>query len=97
MIYKQIFLENSISDTKWKVQSVKEHINNTSSKWKTLAFKKTWLREWKDMTQTDSKYIQNIDLIKGLVSSKFNNEEKTQLKTGIRLTQIVQRRYAGVI
>ena len=39
------------------------------------------------MTQTDSKYIQNIDLIKGLVSSKFNNEEKTQLKTGIRLTQ----------
>ena len=49
------------------------------------------------MTQTDSKYIHNIDLIKGLVSSKFNNEEKTQLKTGIRLTQIVQRRYAGVI
>ena len=39
---------------------------------KTLAFKKTWLREWKDMTQTDSKYIQNIDLIKGLVSKIYN-------------------------
>ena len=48
------------------------------------------------MAQTDSKYIQNIDLIKGLASSKFNNEETTQLKTGIRLTQIVERRYADV-
>lgn len=41
-------------------------------------------------------YIQNTDLIKGLVLSKLNNEETTQLKTGIRLKEIVQRRYTGV-
>ena len=45
---------------------------------------------------TYSKYTQNIDLIKGLVLSKFNNEETTQLKIGISFKQTVQRRYAGV-
>ena len=44
----------------------------------------------------DKEKIVTKYLIKGLVLSKLNNEETTQLKTGIRLKEIVQRRYTGV-
>ena len=39
------------------------------------------------MTQTGSKYAQNIDLIKGLAVSKLNNKETAQFKIGKRFKQ----------
>lgn len=50
-----------------KALSIKKNWFGLSSKLETFAFQKTLVREWKDKTQIEKKYLQRIDLYLGLI------------------------------